>query len=314
MVIKLDDKFLESLLAVNEDWCTKYIGEYHLKSEFKVAAKVYALKFSGQKYVTNEWVKHITRSLKNFLYDKSKIQEMEANGQEPYQEAMLAFGDTDPVSDGKFGELILFLLVESVLRAPMMVHKISNLMNRNDQAKGADNLFLGTYKGERTIFLGESKIKTRYNEAVIDALESLNRFHQLNDSALTDQEFIVSRSSLRTDLSQEQLDYLYSVLDPAHEEHRNTNKAHPIFIMYNFDEIQTIEVECKNNIHGDELLKNRLMTWMDKEFHVLKEKLKGFQELQSVDLIFFLIPVKDTNSFRHLMYNTIHGTSYRKKA
>jgi len=310
---KLDDEFFNSLLAVNEKWCTQHIGECHLKSDKKVSAKVYALKFSGQKYISSEWIKYITRSLKHFLYDKRKIGEMEAEGKEPYQEAMLAFGDTDPITDGKYGELILFLFVEAVLKAPLMVHKIANLTNRNDQAKGADNLFIGNYKGERTIFIGESKIKTRYPDALKEALESINRFYNQDDSVTNDQEFIISRNLIRKDLSVEQLDYLYSILDPGQEEHRNTNKAHPIFIMYNYEEIQLIEVDCKSNIHGDDLLKAKLMQWMDDEFGKIRKKIQGFTELQGVELIFFLIPVKDTNAFRNLMYNTIHGTSYKKR-
>lgn len=309
----LSDDFFESLLAVDTKWTSEYIGEYHSKAEKKLNAKVFAVKFSGQKYLTTSWVKHITRRLKHFLYDKKKIELMTARGEEPYQEAMQAFGDVDPITDGKYGELILFLLVESVLRAPMMVHKISHLQNRHDQAKGADNLFIGTYKGERTIFLGESKIKTNYDKALHEALDSINRFYLPEDSASIDQEFIISRNNIRTDLSKEQLEYLYEILDQTSHLHQNTNKAHPIFIMYDFDKIENIEIECTNAADGDTKLQKHVIEWLDKKFIKIQEKLKEFTELQSTDLIFFLIPVKDSKAFRDLMYTTIHGTSYRKK-
>lgn len=86
-------------------------------------------------------------NLTYYVYDENRIKD---NPVCAGQNAGSYFGQKDPQADGKYGELLLFVLVESVLGCKMIAHKLKSLTNVIDQIKGGDGVFLGNYD-----YLGE---------------------------------------------------------------------------------------------------------------------------------------------------------------
>lgn len=135
---------------------------------------------------------------------------------------------------GKYGELLLFALVESVLGCKMIAHKIKHLTNVNDEIKGSDGVFLGDYNDEKAIMFGESKIMQSLSGAIVDALESINRYHNDPESAHNrSHELIIAREDIdKYDLDGVDIDELYDRLDPETETYRSQILVHPIILMY----------------------------------------------------------------------------------
>ncbi len=74
---------------------------------------------------------------------------------------------------GKLGELLLYMFIELLLKAPKIISKISTLDDRNTHVKGADAVHAQYVDGGLLLYLGESKLHQSYSNACCDAVASL---------------------------------------------------------------------------------------------------------------------------------------------
>lgn len=80
---------------------------------------------------------------------------------------------------GEPGEILLYFLLETVLKAPQVVCKMSLKTNPNDEVKGADGIHIRWNSDADclNIYLGEAKLYQSYGSALKDALESIESLH-----------------------------------------------------------------------------------------------------------------------------------------
>lgn len=300
-------------VRISDDWIKKYLKAHSPQVEKKLVVRAYTIQFSGTEYQINALVDCIAEYIKYFVLSPDDIKKLQTEGKDPYRQALHYFGDVDPERDGKYGELILFLFTESVLKAPMIAYKLGLLSNVNDQVKGGDGVFFGEYKGQPSLFIGESKIEKELSTAVKHALESLDRFHdEIASVTNLKHELNVANRVIRKDFSADQLDYLYDSLDPETERYKKNNKVHPILIIYNDDKIKSISTECCNSTEAEELLKTHIEQRINKAFGLVKGKVENYENIQPVFLDFFFFPVTDVTKLRYALYKAIHGCEYRK--
>lgn len=85
----------------------------------------------------------MAQKIKQFVLSEADIEECKKQDKEPWLKAAIYFGPVNPQNEGKYGELLLFLLVEAVLKTPMIAYKIKSLSDYKHQIKGSDGVFLG---------------------------------------------------------------------------------------------------------------------------------------------------------------------------
>lgn len=206
---------------------------------------------------------------------------------------------------GKYGELLLFALVESVLDCKMMAHKIKHLTNVNDEVKGSDGVFLGSYNSEKAILFGESKIMQSLSGAIVDALESINRYHNHSESAHNRyHELLIAREDIyKYDVDSVDIDELYDRLDPETETYKSQILVHPIILMYERAFILKIQKKSTTNEEFKKLISKELLKRLKQKqevFDLVTNHVKN-QNLQHSFLDFFLFPVDDVSKFRAAM-------------
>src|SRR5690606_2705950 len=151
----------------------------------------------------------------------------------------------------RYGELILYTFVEAVLKAPMVVHKISQTYNNNDQVKGADGIFIGNISGKATLLIGESKMKNNFNACVGEAMDSLKRFTK---NTSIGRELEVAKNHLSRDLNnleENDLDLIYNSFRIKQQTFKEYNLCFPAFLMYSELKIKKIIEEALPNIEND---------------------------------------------------------------
>lgn len=294
---------------VDPNWVNDYLVDHPQEMKDKIRTRVYNLQFNGTEEGATSFIRFLLDQIPHYVYSNQKIQEMIAKGQSPWWRAAEFFGDVDPDLDGKYGELILYLLVEGVLRIPLIVHKIKLTTNPNDQVKGSDGVFFGSYFGNDSILFGESKIyKTRWS-ALNDALKSLNKFHELPQAGtMLSNELTIASRNLTNNLTPAKLDYLSTLLDPDSGESRRVNIVHPTLIVYNDYKIKRIQDICNSKENAEELLCLKNETLATKLSNSILKKIEDkYGELNSIYLDFFFIPMSDVSLLKHTLYNRIHN-------
>ncbi len=300
-------------VRIESDWVKKFLNP-HVRKKEKIMIRCFNIKFSGTQQRYDGLITHIASQLDKFVFSETEKKEFEKTGKNPYREALQYFGGINPDKDGKFGELILFLLVESILKAPMIAHKIRGIYP-NDQVKGSDGIFIGFYNNFSALFLGESKIIQNYPRGITESLISLDRFHGHESSAKNlNHDLLIAKNTISKDLSSSELNFIYNSLDPTTTEFINNILVHPVLIIYNEKEIDRCEKKAKDNKSAEELLAKYIVDKVPEFEKQIVEKLQGkYAEFEKVYLDFFFIPVKNVSNFRHTLFEAIHGVKYQEK-
>jgi len=89
--------------------------------------------------------------------------------------------DGSPDKTGEAGELLLYFLIESVLKAPQVVSKMELKTNHNDEVKGSDGIHarFNQETGMVDFFFGESKLYKESSSAIAEAIKSVDQFHKI---------------------------------------------------------------------------------------------------------------------------------------
>lgn len=89
--------------------------------------------------------------------------------------------DDSPDRTGEAGELLLYFLIEAVLKAPQVVSKMELKTNHKDEVKGSDGIHARFNKetGLVDFFFGESKLYQDSSSAIAEAIKSVDQFHDI---------------------------------------------------------------------------------------------------------------------------------------
>ena len=301
-------------IRIDPSWVDENLIDHGLReSDPKIKLRVYSIKFSGNRQEFLGFIRAIVQKLPDFVLSQKEIRKYRKNSAPytPYIEAIKFFGDIDPEKDGKYGEFILFLMVEAILKCPMIAHKIV-LYNSRDQTKGSDALFLGKYGALQAILIGEAKIEKEASKPIDRALNSIDRFYKnINGGSNLDYELLVAKKDISEDFSGQELDYIYDALSPQSQEYKNSIKVHPILIIYNEKEVENIEKLATDNEDAERRLKEHIKKLLDELYKETISKVNGKSGLSKVYFDFFFIPTGDVTQFRHDFYQIIHGVPYK---
>lgn len=303
----------DKLIQINRSWTSQELVHHFKEVKGKVNIKLYTVKVTGTQILPDSIVSTLHQMLPDYVYGKRKIAEIgERNAG---LTANHFFGRRNPNTEGKYGELLLFALVESVLGCKMISHKIKTLTNMSEQVKGGDGIFIGEYeiadgRKQMAYLIGESKIMSQYSAALGDSLDSLNRFHGIVKSPeFRNTELLVAKENLMLDDTMD-VDELYDRLNPNSELYKSQLLVHPVLLMYNEASMQLSELNSATQMELEESIKTDILAKKDRIVASINSKLELYPDIAKVYLDFFLIPFNDVSKFRDTMYYHIHGIPY----
>lgn len=322
----------EKKIKIDKEWVDRQLINHFIDKNKKVTIRAFTPKVSGTKFSCDALVEELHYLLTDYVHsEKSKKNKLKSltilYGEDLakdrlqnalYSEAQAFFGKKDPSTDGKYGELLLFALCESILKSKMVAHKIEGLSNGKDQVKGGDGIFLGNYelsncKITPAIFIGESKIMKERSKSIDDALDSLNRFHDTKTQAeFNKMEFIVANRTLSLDENDIDYDEIYERLTPGSETFKNQITVHPILLMYNTSSIGKLETDALDKDDLESLISNHFIKKKEEIINTINEKLEKYPEIKKVYVDFFCFPFNNIDTFRNGMYYNIHKVPYTK--
>lgn len=300
----------QNLLSGNHQWVNQHLKQYPPIKTDKSVTRVIGVEFSGTEQELNALVDSIADSIVHYVYDKKQIEIFRNQGIEPFRKASRYFGKTNPDMDGKYGELLLYILTESILETPLVSHKLTLLTNPNDQVKGGDGIFFGKYEDDYSILIGESKIHQQLSKALESSFDSLDRFHKNYTTDTLDHELFIARSNISSNFSNEQLDALFDAFTPGTDVYKNCTKAHPVLLVFNTKVIERIERKAKNKQEAEKLFEEWVIKRSEEIQKNIVKKLNKYKQLKKVYVDIFLIPLMCVSHFKNSLYKAIHNVDY----
>jgi hypothetical protein len=139
-----------------------------------------------------------------------------AEGARLFRQARDLFRKQD--ESGEAGELLLYFLLETVLKVPQVVCKMSLKTNRKEEVKGSDGIHIG-YDSEAdcmVLYLGEAKLYQEYGAALKDAFASIQALHD-QDQTGYEISLVTSHYKHLSDEMQERVCQYLDTTDPIGE-------------------------------------------------------------------------------------------------
>jgi len=201
--------------------------------------------------------------------------------------------DDSPDKTGEAGELLLYFLMESVLKAPQVVSKMELKTNHKDEVKGSDGIHakFNVEKGVVDFYFGESKLYKDSAAAIADVINSVEQFH---DIEMYQHEFsmVTKHFKYADDVTKDAITSLIVHGEPG----PNACINHACLIGYDFKGFANLEGTCSSELLQDFLVKfhqdgGRLTKLLQKRFDKFGKKHLYFDV--------FFIPFPSVVEFRN---------------
>ncbi|OUJ10785.1 hypothetical protein HK26_08180 [Acetobacter okinawensis] len=200
------------------------------------------------------------------------------------------------LNGGEAGELLLFLILEAVVKAPLLISKMSLKTNSNMNVHGRDGIhvrYCPDLKG-LVLHLGEAKLHTGLATAVDDAIGSIVDY--LSDLSLRTREIdIINGNMDLTGLAPEVQGYLQDTLNPYISPPPVFHTVHTCFIGFNYHVYSKVA-----KLSGDAIESTFQQIYAKRagEIAALIQKKVGNTLPEPNRLRFFVMPFPDLTVFR----------------
>ncbi len=202
---------------------------------------------------------------------------------------------------GQAGELLIYFLLETVLRAPQALKKMAMTTSPNEERKGSDGVHLRWDEDSGTLELlfAESKIWKSFSDALRDAFESMEQFHDSRTKRYEVNAFTSGFSGLNADLQQRVVSYIEG------ENVSNCRLAQACLMGFNWAEYESLADERRAVFIKD--FEERYRAWAIGIRDSLNGKLRSFKH-KHLRFEFFMLPFKNVDDFRAWFEEELTGT------
>jgi hypothetical protein len=202
---------------------------------------------------------------------------------------------------GETGELLLYFLLETVLKAPQVVCKMELKTNPADEVKGGDGIHVSYTASSDTlnVYLGESKLHAHYSNALTDAFKSMETLHSLGPR---EHELNLVTSHFKyfgEDIQAKIAEYLDETTPGG-----NLKIKHACLIGYDWSEYEHLATDGR-----DLFIKEFEPRFVEHVQALVKKTKKLFTNFtyRNLSYEFFFLPFKDVQEFRDVFYEYLNG-------
>ena len=207
-------------------------------------------------------------------------------------------------TSGEIGELILFTILESLLKAPQLVCKMSLKTSENMPVHGTDGIHVrvGSQQDRLSLMWGESKLYQQISKALDDICSSLSEFSKENEGRATRDRDI--------DIIQEHIDIvdpelrslLINYFDPYSEEANFLEEEYACFIGFDYNKYEQInDIAAKDR---EEFFKTEYSKRLESACRLFGEKIRS-HNLSHLKINFFLVPFPSVEVVRNKFFDKL---------
>jgi hypothetical protein len=201
---------------------------------------------------------------------------------------------------GEAGELLLYFLMKTVLKAPQMVSKISLKTNPNVEVHGSDGIHARWNETTKHVelFFGEAKIFESIYAALDSAKDSITKFHA---QGLTSEIRLLTNhyKHAPTPLRDYIIAFAQGTTVPG-----SASLNHAILIGYDWDEY--LKMEQLPALQREAALLKHYAADHDRLWSLLATRVKALN-LNHVHLHVFFLPFKSIKEFRKAFHDKMFG-------
>lgn len=258
------DQFVASLATDHDDLNARLRTISSPPSSSRAGVRIHGhfFAFRSGKPTMEEFVEILSHKLTAFCLPRRQIRKVQASweGMAPskiaesavalHNKAIDLFKKANKATNrnGEFGELIAYLLIESVLRAPQLVAKMSLKTSSQMPVHGSDGIHFKfeAPSGRLRLFWGESKCYQSVNQALSEAAKSVAE--NLEYDKMGHELFLIEQHADLSEFPKEVSDAILSFLDPYEESSNLRIDTSVMLIAFDFDAFAKVAALKKDEV------------------------------------------------------------------
>jgi hypothetical protein len=233
-----------------------------------------------------------------------KPSEMQESATKLYQQAVDLFKKANKKTNrnGEFGELVTYILIESALKAPQFLAKMSLKTNSQMPVHGSDGIHVSfdSSSGNLILYWGESKCYSSVSSAIKNAIGSVAE--NLEHKKMGHELFLIEQYFDLSAFPEQYRDAILSFMDPFDENYNLRSDVSVVFIAFDyaaFSKLKGLEpTQVESAFVGE--LKETLKEYASELDKALNEH--GIDD-HSVEV--FFLPVPSIGDMRKLFQDKI---------
>lgn len=200
-------------------------------------------------------------------------------------------------NDGELGEVLLYCMLESHLKAPKLLTKLELKTAVNNYVNGADGVhLLKTDDSSFQFIFGESKLNANLKTGVKEAFKSIKTLLSDDLNKLRYEISLVNCNILKESVSQESTNLLKKLLIPT-ENDEELNIDHSFGIFLGFDIEITDEEKKLKNADFRLLMKDRMKKAVEDVLTTINSQIEQ-NEFMGYSFYIYIVPFSDLEHIR----------------
>lgn len=195
---------------------------------------------------------------------------------------------------GEFGEILLYMLLESVLNAPIIACKMYLKTSMQMPIHGTDGIHMGADNDNLIIYWGESKFHKEMNSAITDIINSVSSFSINTERRKNEIRLINSNLNIGT-LNQNLKDEIKNYFNPYNEMSNKLIECHACLAGFDstlYNKAKDIGSPSCETIFC-ELYRKEFQTIFDKIINKIR-----INKLETLRFSYFLLPFPSIDEAR----------------
>lgn len=281
-----------------------------LELENNNCLKIYILPISNNKFSYSKLKDVIQDNIKNYVFSRNKIKESieKDTSDRLIFEALQKFREIKNNGDrgkgAELGEILLYIFLESQLNAKKVLSKMELKTSRNDYVKGADGVFIYSYKkGNYNCFdfiIGEAKMQDKIDDAIKNAFNSIVDHLKVEEFEYN----LVNDNIFKESVTEEEAEELKKMIIPSFNIENETlrNDAFGIFIGY------TLNTDVSNKTYPEaiKIINETIL----KDIQHIKEEMNAKikeKELSNYSFYVYILPFNKVSEDRENIMKELLG-------
>jgi Domain of unknown function (DUF1837). len=196
-------------------------------------------------------------------------------------------------STSEFGELLLFMLLESK-GIVQLLNKMNLKTNGDMPVHGLDAIHVGVDNQRLIFYYGYSKVFEKHTDAIRDAVKEIDSFSK--DVDRQDREFDLVSDYIDKAKFQDFSDEIVNAISPYASDVSNLYEAQSIFAGYHWPRLDS--PECPSSMELDDYLKQEYKKDIPKMEVSIKNHVNELENANEYTYIVWSLPLSDLEKFR----------------
>jgi len=280
----------------------------HKLTNSNTKINLHVLRIANNKFDYHKLVSELHENIINYCLSPKELQDLEGTtGGKKYILAVNKLRDYES-NEGELGEILLYCMLESHLKAPKIMTKMELKTSSKDYVKGSDGVHLLQINDtDFHLIFGESKLTKKFQKGLYEAFNSIAEFINRPKNNINDEVILINTHLNNEALTEEAYQFIKKVLFPNQlKEEIYTDNAFSIFIGFGLE--LTDEDWNLPNHEFREKVRRTIIEMVEKEYKYIEKKIVE-KKLGGYSFYLYAIPFFNLEETRKLIIKNLKGAS-----